>query len=301
MPFFSVVIPTYNRADRLRTTLRSVLDQTFQDFEALVMDDGSTDHTRDVVESLADERFKYFWSKNSGGPAVPRNRGIDEARAEWVCFLDADDVWYPKKLEETRRVIYSEPSIDAICNDEYLVLSGSGRKKRLTYGPFEPDFYRAMLVYGNRCSTSAMSVRKAFLHKHGLRFNTAADYVIVEDYDLWLRLARAGAKFRFLDLVLGEYFVESDNISLDTEKALRNLEVILRDHVFEVQTFESDKERLWRRVSVRLSVARTKRLLSSSRPGAALKLALGTLIDSPGGTTNYLISRLTKNLKNTSA
>lgn len=296
-PFFSVVIPTFNRAERLRSTLKSVLDQTFADFEVLVMDDGSTDHTREVVESFADGRVRYSWAENSGGPATPRNRGIDAAGAEWICFLDADDFWYPQKLEETRKAIVSDPSFDAICNDEYLVSSSSDRRRRLSYGPYEPEFYRVMLESGNRCSTSAMSVRKAFLDKHSLRFNAAAEYVIVEDYDLWLRMAMAGAKFRFSSLVLGEYLVEKDNISLDMEKSFHNLEVLLRDHVFRVQTFEADKGLLWRRVCVRLSVARARRLRSSARHAAALMLWLRTFVDAPGATTRYLAAGLKKAIK----
>ena len=291
MPYFSVVIPTYNRADRLCSTLRSVLNQTFTEFEVLVVDDGSTDHTREVVESFADIRIKYSWNENSGGPAKPRNRGIDAANAEWVCFLDADDIWYPEKLEEIRNAISIDPSVDAICNDEYLLLRGSGRRKRLVYGPLVPDFYRIMLIEGNRCSTSAMSVRKAFLDEHGLRFNTAANYVIVEDYDLWLRLAKAGAKFKFVDLVLGEYLIESDNISLNSERALHNLEVLLRDHVYRLQTFESNKERLWSQVSIRLWAARAKQLIANGHYWAAFKLALKTLINSPSGTAIYLVSK----------
>ncbi len=300
-PFFSVVIPTFNRAERLRSTLKSVLDQTFPDFEVLVMDDGSTDHTRAAVETLSDERVRYSWAENSGGPATPRNRGIDEAGAQWICFLDADDSWYPQKLEETRKAIESDPSCDAICNDEYVVFSREGRRARLSHGPYEPDFYRAMLESGNRCSTSAMSVRKAFLDKHDLRFNTAADYVIVEDYDLWLRMAMAGARFRFSGHVLGEYLIEEDNISLDTEKSLHNLEVLLRDHVFRIQAFEADKDLLWRRVSVRLSVARARRLLSSARHVAAFMLSLRTFVDAPGATAKYLATGLKKALKSSSA
>lgn len=296
MPFFSVVIPTYNRADRLRSTVGSVLNQTFTEFEVLVMDDGSTGETSEVVKSLGDARVSYSWSENSGGPATPRNRGIDAAVADWVSFLDADDLWHPRKLEEVHKAILADPSVDAICNDEYLVLAGSGRRKRLEYGPFEPNFYRTMLVEGNRCSTSAMSVRKSFLNEHNLRFNTDSNYAIVEDYDLWLRLAKAGAKFRFLDTVLGDYLVETDNISLNKERALHNLEVLLHDHVYKLQTFEPNRDRLWRDVSVRLQIARMRQLFFSGQLRAACVLTLETMVGSPGGTAKCLLSKVKRQI-----
>lgn len=292
MPFFSVVIPTYNRADRLRNTLRSVLDQTFPDFEVLVMDDGSTDGTREVVESFADARIRYSWAENSGGPATPRNRGIEAAAAEWVCFLDSDDRWYPNKLDETRRAIAADPSAHVVSHDESLVLTNGGKAKRLAYGPYVADFYRVLLIEGNRCSPSAVSVRKSFLDAHGLRFNTSRDYAIVEDYDFWLRLAKAGANFKFFDAILGDCQVQADSISGNMDRYLHNLEVLLYDHVYSCQSFESDRDALWRHVSVRLRVGRGKQLASDGQYGAALILALRILFNSPRGTIVYLLSKL---------
>ena len=297
MPLFSIVIPTYNRAECLRSTLKSVLNQTFADFEILVMDDGSTDHTRELVESFADGRIIYSWAKNSGGPATPRNRGIDAATAEWICFLDADDIWYPEKLEETNKAISNNSSIDAVCNDEWLVFNDCDKKKRLVYGPFVPAFYRTMLIEGNQCSTSAMSVKRSFLNKHNLRFNINANYVIVEDFDLWLRMAEAGANFKFINLALGEYLIKKDNISLNISKYLHNLEVLLRDHVYRIQTFESDKVTLWRRVSIQLQIAQARKYISSGQLGTAFKIALKTLTNSPNETATYLFSKFKKDFK----
>ena len=99
MPFFSVVVPTYNAGIKLKDTIESVLNQTFDDFELLIMDDGSIDDTKTLVESFSDSRIKYEWKPNSGGPATPRNRGLIASSAPWVSFLDADDIWHPRKLE----------------------------------------------------------------------------------------------------------------------------------------------------------------------------------------------------------
>lgn len=99
-PFFTVVIPTYNRAELLRQALQSVFDQTFTDFEVIVIDDYSTDHTRSVAESFSDPRLTYVMNDRSKGGGGARNVGIFRAQGQWVAFLDDDDVWLPEKLEQ---------------------------------------------------------------------------------------------------------------------------------------------------------------------------------------------------------
>ena len=101
-PKVSIIIPTYNRAKLLSRAIKSVLDQTFKDFELIIVDDGSTDNTKGVVEEFQkkDSRIKYIWQENSGAPAKPKNTGIRQARGEYVAFLDDDDEWFPKKLEK---------------------------------------------------------------------------------------------------------------------------------------------------------------------------------------------------------
>src|SRR4051812_44609569 len=114
-PTFSIIIPTYNRAEKLRHSLHSIEKQTFNDFEVLVCDDGSKDHTREVVSFFENTgmNIRYFFNDNWGGPAFPRNVGIANARAEWVCFLDSDDAWYPTKLERCAAYINN---FDFICH-----------------------------------------------------------------------------------------------------------------------------------------------------------------------------------------
>lgn len=261
-PFFSVVIPTYNRAGKLKLTLDSVIAQTFTDFEVLVMDDGSTDNTKAVVESLHDPRIRYEWAPNSGGPATPRNRGIDAASADWICFLDADDLWYRDKLKRVAEAIKTNPSLDLVCHNEIMSVLATGSKTLLKYGPFEPDFYRVTLVLGNRVSTSAATVRREFLNKHSLRFNQSPDFVIVEDYDMWLRIAFYGGVFHFISDPLGEYIIEDDNISSNWQRMQNNHLNLLRDHVYNLQLFQPDKDRLWREVNAGLSITNSKRLIS---------------------------------------
>lgn len=235
------------------------------------MDDGSIDNTKMTVESFRDPRIIYNWTENSGGPATPRNRGIDSAKADWICFLDADDLWYPNKLKEVAEVIENNPKLDFICHNEVMYVSAANNKTLLKYGPYESDFYRVMLMEGNRASTSATSVRREFLNEHGLRFNQSPDYVIVEDYDMWLRIAFKGGKFYFINNVLGEYIIENDNISSNLLKMHHNYSTLLHDHVYQLQTFQLDKDFLWRKLKVKLLINDAKNLFSKKQYTSGLR------------------------------
>jgi len=98
MPYFSIVIPVYNKENFVAKTLKSVLEQTFTDFEIIIINDGSTDNSETVIQAFDDNRIHYFWKANEG-VAVARNSGIDKAKSDFICFLDADDYWSPEFLE----------------------------------------------------------------------------------------------------------------------------------------------------------------------------------------------------------
>lgn len=281
VPYFSIVVPTYQRAEKLKRTIESVLNQTFGDFELLVMDDGSSDNTRFVVESYGDARIRYSWAPNSGGPATPRNRGIDAAKSDWICLLDADDVWYPRKLETVAQVIERHPDCAAVCHDEILNVLATGQKSLLHHGPYQEDFYRAMLTGGNRVSTSAVTLRKSFLDRYRLRFNPANDYIIVEDFDLWLRIALHGGVFEFVPDVLGEYIIEDDNLTGNFRRYQKNLTSLLRDHVFIHQTFEENKEALWRDLNAGLKIQELKEYFVRKKYSLGARTALTMAIGAP--------------------
>lgn len=109
---FSVVIPAYNAEKFIRNSIQSVLKQTIHDFEILVVDDGSIDNTGKVVESIGDQRIKYIKQEN-GGVSVARNTGIKAAEGEYICFLDADDLWYEDHLETLSKMITTYPQCGA--------------------------------------------------------------------------------------------------------------------------------------------------------------------------------------------
>jgi glycosyltransferase involved in cell wall biosynthesis len=193
-PYFSVVIPTYNRVDSVQRALASVLVQTYRNFEIIVVDDGSTDGTEEALSSVVDSRFSYLRQANSGGSRA-RNLGIDRAKGAFIAFLDSDDEWLPTKLEvfagtigTSRSDVYYSSAIVDRGNGVVAVKPGRG----LAEG--EPvDEY--LFCAGETISTITMVVR-AELAKH-VRFLDGLKKG--QDLDFAVRLYRAGGKFQYID------------------------------------------------------------------------------------------------------
>ena len=238
---FSVVIPTYNSSKTINKTITSVLRQKYKNFEIIVVDDGSNDNTVSKVKQISDSRIRVFKIKRSGGPAKPRNYGINKSISEWICFLDSDDLWDPNKLKILSQSI-KQSNFDILCHNEYILKLG--KKKIQKYGPFQKNFYKTLLINGNRLSTSATMISKKFLSKNNLKFNESKKFVSVEDYDLWMLCAKKKANFLFIDDVLSTYIVHNEGISQNHNKHLNSFKSLLKHHVFEIQNFENNKK-LW--------------------------------------------------------
>lgn len=119
-PLVTVIVPTYNRADTIRRAIRSVLAQTFQDFEIVVVDDGSTDDTQAAVAEFDDSRVRYVRRASNGGEAAARNTGVSEARGEYIAWLDSDDEWFNDKLREQMDLLAERGDVDAACTGYVL-------------------------------------------------------------------------------------------------------------------------------------------------------------------------------------
>ena len=257
-PLVSVVIPTYNHAHFLVTALQSVIDQTYSNWEAIVVDNHSTDNTDTVVQSFNNPRISLLKIHNDGVIAASRNMGIKNAKGEWIAFLDSDDLWYPEKLQIVMDQVKATPSIDIFTTDEMLVNELTGEKSALHYGPSSPNFYKQLLVTGNCLSPSATLVRREFLTSVDILFREKKEFITAEDYDFWLLLARADAKFKFIRSIQGEYRIHANNHSGKIERHEQSIGEVIKDHVFKLQAFQPDKERLWRDINARFKVARAK-------------------------------------------
>jgi len=227
-PFFSVIIPTYNHANYLKKALDSVLAQSFNNYEIIVIDDNSTDNTRAVVNNY---KNKIIYKKISNNRIIGRSRnlGISISKGEWLAFLDSDDEWLKDKLHIVFNFIKKNNKYQIICNNE-LIFRNS-KKMFSNYGPFVENFYERLLVEGNCISTSASIVNKNFLFSEGVRFSEKKEFIGTEDYDFFLQLAKKNAKFFFIKNFLGVHNYYHGSVSSNYFRHKRAIIHVIKNHL----------------------------------------------------------------------
>lgn len=214
---FSVVIPLYNKELSIRNTIQSVLDQTCQAFEIVVVNDGSTDNSAAVVEAIEDDRIRLIHQKNQGVSAA-RNRGIKEARYEWIAFLDGDDLWGKAHLQEISLMMQKFP------NEKVFVTSFEYSDKRPMFRhPRSEPIFKVENYFKEAMKESLMWTSIVVVHKSCIEvvggFNEKLNRG--EDLDLWARLAREYQVIKS-EKVTAVYRVEAENRSVssfDTSKS----------------------------------------------------------------------------------
>jgi len=185
VPTVSVIIPSYNSAPYLPETLDSILSQSYQDFEIIVVDDGSTDNTREVIQPFL-KYINYVYEKNKG-PAPARNTGIRAAKGKFIAFNDSDDTWLPQKLAIQIDYFQNHPEIGLVYTD-VILFSEEGIPSPVKFEPNSGNgFYRLLLK--NYIPTMAVMVKRECFDKVGL-FDERPEVEAAEDYDMWLRITR---------------------------------------------------------------------------------------------------------------
>lgn len=181
-PFFTIVIPTYNRAKFIVNTINSILQQDYKNFEVIVVDDGSTDNTGLLVENIGDERVRYFKQKN-GERGAARNKGVELSKGEYINFIDSDDLVYPNHLTTAHQfIIEKNPEVFHQGFDiKDIELNLEGKVNNL------PDPINDRLIFGNYLSCSGVFLKREVIAKN--RFNENRALSVSEDYELWLRIA----------------------------------------------------------------------------------------------------------------
>jgi glycosyltransferase involved in cell wall biosynthesis len=184
MPTISVIIPAYNAENTILATIKSVLKQTFSDFEIIVINDGSTDKTLEIVQSIQDDRLNIFSYENSGASSA-RNRGITHATGNYISFLDADDLWTPDKLELQLAALQAHPEA-AVAYSWTYVVNAQGELLRTIEHIYEGNVYGEMLLRSFlTCGSNPLIKREAI--------ESVGEFDITlksgDDWDYWLRLA----------------------------------------------------------------------------------------------------------------
>lgn len=244
-------MPVYNGEEYVEASIRSLLAQTWQAWELIVVDDGSTDATPRILGQFRDPRIRRARQENCG-EAAARNAGLDLARGERLAFLDADDLYLPMALEEHSRFLASHPEWDVAFSDGY-VCDASGRVlSRLTEhrpGIFTGDILEPLVLTAGVITVPVCTmVRRQVIECYGIRFDPAL--VIGPDWDFWIQLARV-AQFGYLDKVTCMYRIHQTNVTLTSggerrrEDLIRNRMKVLSSEWFQELSLPTRRRFFW--------------------------------------------------------
>lgn len=231
MPFFSIITPTYNRADFIAEMMDTVLQQRYEDYELIIVDDGSTDNTEEVAGGFKNDKVKYF-KKENGERGAARNYGAEKACGDYLIFFDSDDVMYPDHLSVLFDFIQKNNWPEVVYNP-YEILNKSTGKKITIWET--PDNLKQKLAIDNFLACNSVTIRKDSFKE--LKFAEDRRLATAEDKELWLRAA-ARHSFHF-NPHISFAMIEHEERSLNTikperieERTLLFISLLKKDNVF---------------------------------------------------------------------
>jgi len=203
-PLVSIVIPSYNHGDYIGRALDSIISQTYDNWEVIIIDNQSTDNTDDIIASFNDKRIACIKINNYGVIAKSRNLGISEAKGEWIAFLDSDDWWFKDKI--TKCLHLAGDDYDIIYH-KLLIFTNNQKKKKnktLRSRQVKKPIYLDLLLNGNPLATSSVMVKKELIRSIGGMLENP-NLAGSEDFNTWLRLSEKTDRYLFVNEVLGSY------------------------------------------------------------------------------------------------
>jgi glycosyltransferase involved in cell wall biosynthesis len=239
----SIIIPSFNRAVDLERALRSVLCQTYKDWEVVVIDNHSTDRTLEVISRIADPRISIYQIHNQGLIAASRNLGVAKSRGEFIAFLDSDDWWVPKKLEVSLNAL--KAGADVVYHD--LILAEGKKKKIISRRTVRSrqvgsPVYYDLLKNGNALLNSGVVVRRSVLGRVG-PFPVSVEMNQCCDYEAWLAISKHTERFKRIGGAWGYYWFGGGNTTSD-ERLVRTLLNIERKYESDLRSI-SAKNPYW--------------------------------------------------------
>lgn len=239
-PKVSIVTPTFNRAEFIREAVESVLGQTMPDWELLIVDDGSTDTTREVLAPYqTDPRIHYLYQPNQG-QSIARNNALAKARGDCVGFLDSDDLWCADKLERQLALFDKHPDVDIVHGDESMIDEQGQEISREIMRRYSGRITPQLLADNSVSITTALVRRKCFDEMGGFQ----ASHGVADDYDLWLRFS-ARYRFHYEPGIVASYRVMEDQISSDKRRRFAANEMIIKNFLAKYGDQLDRKDRRW--------------------------------------------------------
>ena len=207
-PLVSVFIPVYNSENYISDTLESILNQTYENLEILIVDDGSTDRSVEKIRQYRDVRIRLLQNGENRGIPFTRNVGLQEARGKYVAIMDSDDIAYPERIERQVAYLETHEEIDAVGS--FYIQFGGRFRKRVKSRFVDHEELRIMLLFYNPIANPSVMLRKSSLEKRNLRYHE--EYFVAQDYQLWSQLSKTG-KIEIMPEFLLKYRFGHENIS----------------------------------------------------------------------------------------
>lgn len=227
-PIISVIIPTYNRGHLIERSIHSVLSQTYRDFELIIVDDGSTDNTAEIIRSYNDDRVRYIRHDTNMGVAVARNTGIKAALHDYIAFQDSDDQWFTDKLaKQIAAFDEAGPEVGVVYSGVWYI---EGARKRYVAYPDsrnkDGDLHKSLLKLGYICFMASV-IRKECFERAGLFDETLP---ASEDWEMWIRISRH-YHFKCVDEPVGNVYCAPGTLSTNYYAYHQALYKILNKHI----------------------------------------------------------------------
>lgn len=188
-PFISVFIPVYNAEKYIGEAIKSILNQTYKNFELIIVDDGSTDNTIQVISKYKDERIRVIRNKKNMGIPFTRNRGLKEARGKYLVLMDADDVSYPTRIETQVNYMEKNPHI-AAAGTAYKHIGNTKKKRVINKRGMPPNLTKIKLLFGSPLANATSILRLAIVREKNLKYDE--EFFVAQDYNFWVELSRYG-------------------------------------------------------------------------------------------------------------
>ena len=211
MPFFSVIIPLFNKEKFIEATLKSVLNQTFIDFEILIIDDGSTDNSATLIKGFDDTRIRYFYKENAGVSSA-RNYGIEKSQSNYISFIDADDYWYPDFLEEMIKIIQNYPQQNVFS--AAIEIETSKKVFPATYSIVKTNDHEIVNYFTASNKETVICTSCAVFHKNIFEKIGTFDTEVKsgQDTDMWIRIG-INYPVVFSWKILARYIYDGNSLS----------------------------------------------------------------------------------------
>ncbi|RFS13400.1 glycosyltransferase [Emticicia sp. C21] len=238
MPVVSVLMPVYNAERYVKEAINSILNQTFKDFELVVLNDASSDSSKEIILSFQDARIRYIENEHNRGLSFSRNRLLSEVTGEYIAWLDADDIAHPTRLEEEYRFL-EEHSNHAMVASWARLIDSEGKPTGNYIKSYIPDEYlSALLLFVNYFVQSSVMLRKSQLPEVHYR----PEFPPTEDYELWVRVA-AQHEVAILPKTLVDYRIHTTNISsLQQQKSEKAVKLNHKMQLENLGILPSDEE-----------------------------------------------------------